>query len=168
MKQKNNDWNVPESYFLESKSRLLHHTEWQVEDAYFAKNKAALLRKHTWKINKSWYYLAAAACTIGVAFYLGLHSTNELHPNATPLAAVSQPAKTDTSVNAPAPVTNTQKQTSKSVHRSTHQPVQPHNEVESSVPSANFEQALASISKEEIIDYLAEESDEMWYDTNTN
>ena len=169
MKQKNNDWNVPESYFLENKSRLLHHTEWEVEEIYFERNKAELLKPYDNRFIPSWVYVAAAACVLGIGLFFGLKESSQTLATAAPLATL--PTTSDTT---PTPVSiqpiesDPTKNTSKSTQTHTNQPVKQHVETESNSVPADFEQALASISKEDIINYLAEQEDDSWYDTNTN
>ena len=167
MKQKNNEWNVPESYFLENKSRLLHQTEWEVEERYFVNNKAKLLRSRTWKVSRTWLTLAAAACVIGVGIFLGWNDQSDLSIQTTqPLASLQQ-EPVNTSIES-APSGEISKDTSKSIHTHTNPTIKSPVKTDSVVSTENFEQALASISHDEIIDYLAEEDDDSWFDSNTN
>ena len=167
MKQKNNEWNVPESYFLENKSRLLHHTEWEVEESYFVNNKANLLRSQTWKVSRTWLTLAAAACVIGIVLFVGWKSQSELSTQTPPPLASLQPSPVRTP-NESSQSVEISKNTSKSINTHTNPTVKSQVKTDSVKSPANFEQALASISRDEIIDYLAEEDDDSWFDSNTN
>lgn len=150
---------------MENKSRLLHHTEWNVEETYFEQNRAELLKPYNHRFVRSWVYIAAAACTVGIGLFLGLRNNQD--PVIAPTAVASVQKKIDTTPTVvPTPVV--EEHTSKSQHTHTNQPVKQHVTTYSESIPADFEQALASISKEEIIDYLADEDDDSWYDTNTN
>ena len=167
MKQKNNEWNVPESYFLENKSRLLHHTEWEVEENYFVNNKAKLLRSQSWKVSRTWSTLAAAACVMGIGLFIGWKFQSELSIQTPPPLASLQtaPVITPNESSRPVEISNN---TSKPIITHTNPTIKALVKTDSVKSPENFEQALASISRDEIIDYLAEEDDDSWFDSNTN